>query len=263
MFHRIDSKTQLHKTYVDCRVSVGPRNIYIYFLSSWTASSWFELPPGLSLSRDLLTVSLLLRLLSLPLPPPFLTFLFSLPSCRLSASSPRHDESFPISIFSCLYFKKLLSFPPLFLRSLHRYHLFQPRDPFIFLFPSSFCLTLFVHLLLSCLLFPTLQPCVAALRGTLCCPQPLFAVLRVLPLWHRLFLSSYTTTTTLYYPPLPTSWQVHTLCTSRSCSPPGKLDLSLRPSGTETVCLHSRLHLLFSFLWMFVFSEATVCMRSI
>lgn len=63
------------------------------------------------------------------------------------------------------------------------------------------------------LFFPPLQPCVAVLRGTLCCPQPLSAVLRVLLLWLRLFLSS-STTTTLYYPPLPTSWQVHTLCTT-------------------------------------------------
>lgn len=63
------------------------------------------------------------------------------------------------------------------------------------------------------LFFPHLQPCVAVLRGTLCCPQPLSAVLRVLLLWLRLFLS-FSTTTTLYYPLLPTSWQVHTLCTT-------------------------------------------------
>lgn len=63
-------------------------------------------------------------------------------------------------------------------------------------------------------LLPLLQRCVAALRGTLCCPQPLSAVLRVLPLWLRLFLSTTTTTTTLYYPPSLTSWQVHSLCTA-------------------------------------------------
>lgn len=80
------------------------------------------------------------------------------------------------------------------------------------------------------LFFPPLQPCVAVLRGTLCCPQPLSAVLRVLLLWRRLFLSSSTTTTTLYYPPLPTSWQVHTLCTT--CLP-------ACPSETETLRLSS------------------------
>lgn len=72
--------------------------------------------------------------------------------------------------------------------------------------PTLFCLS-------SYLFFPRLQPCVAALRGTLCCPQPLSAVLRVPLLWLHLFLS-FSTTTTLYYPPLPTSWQVHTLCTT-------------------------------------------------
>lgn len=99
--------------------------------------------------------------------------------------------------------------------------------------PTLFCLS-------SYLFFPRLQPCVAALRGTLCCPQPLSAVLRVPLLWLHLFLS-FSTTTTLYYPPLPTSWQVHTLCTtclpsSLSVDPPPRLLL-----GTETRCRSSRL----------------------
>lgn len=64
------------------------------------------------------------------------------------------------------------------------------------------------------LFFPRPQLCVAVLQGTLCCPQHLSAVLRVLLLWLRLFLSSFTTTTTLYYPPLLTNWQVHALCTT-------------------------------------------------
>lgn len=64
------------------------------------------------------------------------------------------------------------------------------------------------------LFFPRPQLCVAVLQGTLCSPQHLSAVLRVLLLWLRLFLSSFTTTTTLYYPPLLTNWQVHALCTT-------------------------------------------------
>ncbi|KAG7237216.1 hypothetical protein INR49_032549 [Caranx melampygus] len=64
--------------------------------------------------------------------------------------------------------------------------------------------------------FHKAKPCVAVLRGTLCCPQPLSAVLRVLLLWLRLFLSSFTTTT-LYYPPC-------------------------RPAGSVSVYVYSRVH---------------------
>lgn len=125
--------------------------------------------------------------------------------------------------------------PHIFLSTLHYIFVFLP-----FILPSSLIHPPFFHLLVTTtihpflpsllffsdshpfppvilslfyLFFPPLQPCVAVLRGTLCCPQPLSAVLRVLLLWLRLFLSS-STTTTLYYPPLPTSWQVHTLCTT-------------------------------------------------
>lgn len=120
--------------------------------------------------------------------------------------------------------RTLFSFPSLFHPpflhlplhfSCHCNTLCSPLFPFCFLLGFPFLSHTLYPLILSLfyLFFPPLQPCVAVLRGTLCCPQPLSGVLRVLLLWLRLFLSS-STTTTLYYPPLPTSWQVHTLCTT-------------------------------------------------
>ena len=92
--------------------------------------------------------------------------------------------------------------------------------------------------------FHLLQPCGAVLQGTLCCPQPLSAVLRVLLLWLHLFLSSFTTT--LFCPPLPTVWQVHFLCTS--CLPAWKLYCSVRNSNSVSSCFPE---LLFMYCPMF------------
>lgn len=116
--------------------------------------------------------------------------------------------------------------------SLHRHAL----SPFIPPFSLTLCLTLPTLLFFFYLLFPHPQLCVAVLRGTLCCPQPLSAVLRVLLLWPRLFLSSFTTTT-LYYPPLPTTWQVHILCTTclPFCRPASPSDSKVSPSALLTI----------------------------
>lgn len=145
-------------------------------------------------------------------------------SCHASPRLPSRSFPFPVSFYSLpltvifLIFKSLFSghvFIPFTFPSSPIHPLFVPSP----LQHSSHLLPLLSHTLppfilsLPRLFSPLLQRCVAALRGTLCCPQPLSAVLRVLPLWLRLFLSS-STTTTLYYPPLLTSWQVHTLCTA-------------------------------------------------
>lgn len=137
--------------------------------------------------------------------------------------------SLPSTIFICsglIFDMSLFSFHSLFHPHTHTY-LPLASSPYMSLqqyplFPSCcllcfpFSVSHFPPLILSLfyLFFPLLQPCVAVLQGTLCSPQPLSAVLRVLLLWLRLFLYSSTTTTTLYYPPLPTSWQVFTLCTA-------------------------------------------------
>lgn len=122
---------------------------------------------------------------------------------------PFHPSTF-------LHFSPLLCVPRPYIH-LSPPHL-TPSLPFISLFPSFSASPSSLLFSLSSPLFPPLQPCVAALRGTLCCPPPLSAALRVLQLWRRLFLSS-STTTTLYYPHLPTNWQVHSLL-YLSCLPP-------------------------------------------
>lgn len=154
--------------------------------------------------------------------------------CISSPTSSQHifASSYLLSLSNIFIFtghtfdtlRTLFSFPSLFHPpflhlplhfSCHCNTLYSPLFPFCFLLGFPFLSHTLYPLILSLfyLFFPPLQPCVAVLRGTLCCPQPLSGVLRVLLLWLRLFLSS-STTTTLYYPPLPTSWQVHTLCTT-------------------------------------------------